>query len=79
MRNLTTRGDVRRAGAAVRAPRRTSRHAPHALAARARADVELTAQLQAIHRESRGPYEAPRVHAELATHGLHVGRKRIGR
>jgi hypothetical protein len=36
------------------------------LSPRARADVELTAQIQAIHRESRGTYGAPRVHAELA-------------
>ena len=39
------------------------------LSARARADVELTAQIQAIHRESRGTYGAPRIHAELAAQG----------
>ena len=49
------------------------------LSARARADVELTAQIQVIHRESRGTYGAPRVHAELAAQGVHVGRKRVAR
>jgi len=49
------------------------------LSARARADVELTAQIQVIHRESRGTYGAPRVHAELAAQGIHVGRKRVAR
>ena len=39
------------------------RHRP--LSARARADVILGAQIQAIHRQSRGTYGVPRVHAEL--------------
>jgi putative transposase len=49
------------------------------LSARARTDVELTAEIQAIHRESRATYGAPRVHAELAARGLRVGRKRVAR
>jgi putative transposase len=49
------------------------------LSARARADVELSAQIQAIHGESRGTYGAPRVHAELAARGLRLGRKRVAR
>ena len=49
------------------------------LSARARRDVELTAEIQAIHRESRGTYGAPRVHAELAARGHRVGRKRVAR
>ena len=49
------------------------------LSRRARADVELTAAIQAIHRESRGTYGAPRIHAELAAHGIHVGGKRVAR
>ena len=49
------------------------------LSARARADVELTAQIQAIHRESRGTYGAPRIHAELAAQGIRLGRKRVAR
>lgn len=49
------------------------------LAARARADVTLTAAIQAIHRESQGTYGAPRIHAELAAQGIHVGRKRVAR
>jgi putative transposase len=49
------------------------------LSARARADVELSAHIEAIHRASRGTYGAPRVHAELAALGLHVSRKRVAR
>jgi putative transposase len=49
------------------------------LSPRARADVELTAQIQALHREARGTYGAPRIHADLAAHGIHVGRKRVAR
>lgn len=46
------------------------------LSARARADVIQGAQIQVIHGGSRGTYEVPRVHAELAAEGVHVGRKR---
>jgi putative transposase len=49
------------------------------LSARARGDVELTAEIQAIHKDSRGTYGAPRVHAELAATGHHLGRKRVAR
>jgi putative transposase len=49
------------------------------LSPRARADVELTAQIEAVHRESRGTYGAPRIHAELAAQGIHLGRKRVAR
>jgi putative transposase len=49
------------------------------LSARARADVELSAEIAAIHRASRGTYGAPRIHAELAAHGTRVGRKRVAR
>lgn len=49
------------------------------LSARARTDVELTAHIHAVHRESRGTDGAPRIHADLAAHGIHVGRKRVAR
>jgi putative transposase len=49
------------------------------LSPRARADVKLSAEIQAIHRESRGTHGVPRIHAELADRGLHVGRKRVAR
>ena len=49
------------------------------LSTRARADVKLSAEIQAIHRESRGTYGVPRIHAELADRGIHVGRKRVAR
>src|SRR5262249_51433229 len=45
----------------------------------ARADVKLSAEIQAIHRESRGTYCVPRIHAELADRGIQVGRKRVAR
>lgn len=47
--------------------------------ARAQRDAELTMKIHTIHLESRGTYGAPRVHAELAAQGIHVGRKRVAR
>jgi len=49
------------------------------LSPRARADVALTAQIEAVHRESRGTYGAPRIHAELGAQGIHISRKRVAR
>ncbi len=49
------------------------------LSPRARTDGELTAHIHTVHRESRGTYGVPRIHADLAAHGLHVGRKRVAR
>ena len=49
------------------------------LSPRARRDVELSAEIEAIHRVSRGTYGAPRIHAELGARGIHVGRKRVAR
>lgn len=43
------------------------------------ADGDLTAQIKTIHQASRQIYGAPRVHAELADAGVHVGRKRVER
>ena len=47
--------------------------------ARALADEVLDAQIADVHAASRGTYGAPRVHAELAHLGVHVGRKRVAR
>jgi putative transposase len=47
--------------------------------ARARANVELTEQIKAIHQRSRGTYGKPRVHAELQAAGHRIGGKRIAR
>jgi putative transposase len=47
--------------------------------ARAQQDAALTMKIYTIHIESRGTYGAPRVHAELAAQGFHVGRKRVAR
>jgi len=46
---------------------------------RARRDAELTGKITGIHADSRGTYGSPRVHAELAEQGEHVGKKRIAR
>ena len=49
------------------------------LSIRARTNVKLSAEIHAIHRESRGTYGVPWVHAELAERGIHVGPKRVAR
>ena len=46
---------------------------------RATADAALTVRIRAIHNRSRQTYGAPRIHAELAKQGEHVGRKRVAR
>ncbi len=46
---------------------------------RAREDAVLRQTIEAIHRESRGTYGRPRVHAELKESGVRVGCKRITR
>lgn len=43
------------------------------------ADEELTGRIATIHKASKATYGAPRIHAELADDGIHVGRKRIER
>jgi putative transposase len=47
--------------------------------ARTVADSVLTEQIRAVHADSRGLYGRPRVHAELAHQGVHVGGKRVAR
>jgi putative transposase len=48
--------------------------------ARARDDATLSAAIREIHRQSRGTYGAPRVHAELRLgREIRVGRKRVER
>src|SRR5262245_28304348 len=49
------------------------------LSRRAQQDRALQAQITAIHRQSRGTYGAPRIHADLAARGIQVGRKRVAR
>jgi len=54
-----------------------------AASARARADAALTERIVQIHRESRGTYGSPRVHAELVDpdgpHRVRCSRKRVAR
>ena len=49
------------------------------MSTRSRLDVVLSARLERAHRESRGTYGVPRLHAELAADGVHVGKKRVAR
>jgi putative transposase len=46
---------------------------------RAQKDAELIKRIRDIHETSRGTYGVPRMHAELAAQGHHVGRKRVWR
>jgi transposase InsO family protein len=55
-------------------------HRRHTPCQRARQDAELTRTIVEIHRQSRGTYGAPRVHAELRLgQNIRVGRKRVER
>jgi putative transposase len=47
--------------------------------ARARADAALTTVIHRLHRESRGTYGSPRIHADLRAEGRRHGRKRVAR
>ena len=46
---------------------------------RARRDAALVQRIREIHERSRGTYGVPRIHAELASEGMRVSRKRIAR
>lgn len=56
------------------------RRRQHDPSPRARADAALTETIIEVHRQSRGIYGSPRVHAELKLGmGIRVGRKRVAR
>jgi transposase InsO family protein len=45
----------------------------------ASSDALLLARIRTLHASSRGTSGAPRIHAQLAREGMHVGRKRVAR
>lgn len=49
------------------------------ISARTREDGELLAEIREVHRESKGTYGSPRIHAVLRGHGRRVGKSRIER
>ena len=49
------------------------------LSPRKQYDAVLKACISNIHHRSRGTYGAPRIHAELASDGIRIGRKRVAR
>ena len=68
--------DVPRAG---RLLQRVLRVVEAGAVARATSDAVLIERIGAIHAASNGTYGSPRIHAELAESGLHVGNKRVAR
>lgn len=46
---------------------------------RSQRDAALAERVKRIHRDSRGTYGAPRVHAKLRSEGVMVGNKRVAR
>ena len=46
---------------------------------RAKEDAELVAEIQEVHRASRGTYGSPRMHVELQAREFRVGRHRVAR
>jgi transposase InsO family protein len=46
---------------------------------RAQRDTELTEQITTVHKQSRGTYGAPRIHAVLQREGAGCGRRRVAR
>ncbi len=46
---------------------------------RVQSDRVLMAEIRRIHRDSKGVYGSPRVHAELSANGIRVGRHKVAR
>ena len=46
---------------------------------RAKTDRELTAKIKRVHAQSKGVYGSPKIKAELASEGCHVGRNKVAK
>ena len=46
---------------------------------RLKSDRELMAEIRRVHQDSRGVYGSPRIHAELVSSGIGVGRHKVAR
>lgn len=78
--NASGSGNVTRACALLKVSRAAYyAHRSAEPSARERTDAELTAEIIAIHEESRGTYGTPRLHAELRARGRRHSRKRVAR
>ena len=46
---------------------------------RLKSDRTLMAEIRRVHQDSKGVYGSPRIHAELVSRGIHVGRHKVAR
>ncbi|WP_101609280.1 IS3 family transposase [Amycolatopsis sp. BJA-103] len=78
--NAGTTGNVKRSCELLKVSRAAYyAHCDAESSARQQKDDELTAEIIAIHDESKGTYGTPRVHAELRARGRRHSRKRVAR
>ncbi|RSD11751.1 IS3 family transposase [Amycolatopsis eburnea] len=77
--NARGAGTVKRACTLLKVSRAAYYTHRTGLSQRAHEDATLTEKIIEVHRDSRGTYGSPRVHAELRAQGHHHSRKRVAR